>query len=75
MQKATRKSNTWIYKCVIECKDKKSASSIEWYWKHKQNSNGKWIRTCGLYNRINHMKYIINEHSEKIENHTIYNHE
>lgn len=71
--KATKKSNTWNYKCIIECINKQAAGSIEWYWKHKQNTNGKWVRTSGIVERIKHVDHIIKKYAEKIEKHTIYN--
>ena len=71
--KATKKSKAWRYKCIIECIDEKAAKSIEYNWKCKKTSNGKRVRTYGLQNRMEYLKYILEEYKEKIEKHTIYN--
>jgi predicted GIY-YIG superfamily endonuclease len=64
--KATKCANDWKYMKVIETNDKKSALSLEWYWKNKKNSKGKWQKTSGLNNRINRGDELINQ------NHYIY---
>jgi structure-specific endonuclease subunit SLX1 len=51
--KATRRFNDWIYCRIIDCKDKKTALSFEWKWKHYLTKNNKWRRTkSGLDNKL-----------------------
>lgn len=69
--KATRKSSNWKYISVLDCVNKQSAESIEWYWKHKKTSKGKWVRTYGIKQRLEHILCIMSEHMNKIEKYTV----
>ena len=46
--KATKKADDWEFKKIISVEDKSTAASLEWYWKHYQNKNGKWCHLSGL---------------------------
>jgi predicted GIY-YIG superfamily endonuclease len=59
--KATNCANDWKYIKIIEVIDKKSALSLEWYWKNIKNSKGNWRKTSGLNNRINRGDKLINQ--------------
>ena len=58
--KCTRRFTDWEYVLQVGLKDKRTASSLEWYWKHKKNSKNKWQHTrSGISNKIERLKEII----------------
>jgi predicted GIY-YIG superfamily endonuclease len=58
--KATKKSNTWKYAILCKNFTKSTAGRFEWYWKHVQNKNNKWIRTpSGLDNKIKRLNQLL----------------
>lgn len=61
--KSTRKSNQWKYYFVIGLFSKSDVLRFEWYWKHKQNKNNKWIKVVGLEYRIKRLMELLTKYN------------
>ena len=59
--KSTRMSSKWSYHTILgKFKNKGEAMSFEWYWKHQQTKNNKWINTkVGMNNKMKRLLELI----------------
>jgi len=60
--KATQGINDWKYYFIVgEFENKSKAMRFEWLWKHKKNSNGKWMNSKGIKGRTKRLNELLDE--------------
>ena len=59
--KSTKSSSNWSFHTIIgKFNNKSEAMSFEWYWKHQQNRNSKWVSTkAGIDNKMKRLLELI----------------
>ena len=61
--KSTKTSSKWSYHTIMgKFNNLSDAMSFEWYWKHQQTKNNKWIHTkSGINNKMKRLLELILE--------------